>query len=311
MKKIGLVVPYFGRLPKNFQIWLNSCKENSSIDWLIFTDDKANYIYPDNCKVRYMEFDQLLDKLHTIFDFPLGLKSAYKLTDFKVTYGEVFQEYLVNYDFWGYCDIDLTFGDIRKFITSEILDNYDKILTRGHFTLFKNTPEINGFYRKPINGVQPYREVFANPQHFYFDEWGKDGINQIFNTYGVEMYDEIIFNDLFHRKYHFYPAQLLGQDEYKKPSVYLWEKGKLFRFYLDGNNSLAKQEIMYVHFLRRKMKTIYHPENADRILMTPNQYKSVKGSWEEKDIVHYLKTSIPNLDYIKFYFQHFKRKYKL
>ena len=49
----------------------------------------------------------------------------------------------MEYDFWGYCDIDLIFGNIRKFITDDILDKYDKILSRGHFTLFRNKDSIN------------------------------------------------------------------------------------------------------------------------------------------------------------------------
>jgi len=258
-----------------------------------------------------MEFSQLLDKLNALYDFPLGLKSTYKLTDFKVTYGELFQEHLGDYDFWGYCDIDLTFGDIRKFITDEILDKFDKILTRGHFTLFRNDEKINTFYRKSIAGVEPYREVFSNPQHFYFDEWGKNGINQIFSTYNVEMYDEIMFHNVYQRKYHFYPTQLMHLNEYKSRNIYLWEGGSLFRYYLDKKNNLLKEEIMYVHFLRRKMDAIYDPHKANRVLMVPNRYESVGNDWTESDIANYLKRKSFDLDHINFYIKQFKRKYKL
>ncbi len=120
MRKIGLVVPYFGKLPGNFQIWLNSCKYNGSVNWLLFTDDKTPYDYPENITVHYLEFNELLAKFQNHFDFPISLESSYKLTDYKVAYGEIFKEFLKGFDFWGYCDIDLIFGNIRKFITVSI-----------------------------------------------------------------------------------------------------------------------------------------------------------------------------------------------
>ena len=57
-----------------------------------------------------------------------------------VTVGTAFVK---KYDFWGYCDLDLIFGDIRKFVNEEVLNTYEKIYNRGHLTLFKNS--LNSF----------------------------------------------------------------------------------------------------------------------------------------------------------------------
>ena len=35
---------------------------------------------------------------------------------------------MVGYDFWGHCDMDLIWGDIRNFITEDVLSKYDKII---------------------------------------------------------------------------------------------------------------------------------------------------------------------------------------
>ena len=43
MKSIAFVVPWAGHLPPYFQLWLESCRWNSSIDFLLFTDDQTNY----------------------------------------------------------------------------------------------------------------------------------------------------------------------------------------------------------------------------------------------------------------------------
>ena len=69
MYSIAYVVPFFGKFPKGFQFWLLSCKCNPSIDWLIFTDDKTPYDYPENVKVTYWTFDQMKKKVQAIYDF--------------------------------------------------------------------------------------------------------------------------------------------------------------------------------------------------------------------------------------------------
>lgn len=56
MKSICLTVPYFGKLPPSFQIWLNSCKQNATTNWLIYTDDKTNFDYTPNVRVVYQLF---------------------------------------------------------------------------------------------------------------------------------------------------------------------------------------------------------------------------------------------------------------
>jgi hypothetical protein len=145
-KKIGFVVPYFGNLPDYFQVWLDSCKDNPTIDWLLFTNDKSQYEYPSNVKVQYTTFEDIQVLIKRNYEFDVKIESPYKLCDYKIAYGEIFKEYLVNYDFWGYCDVDLIWGDIRKFYTNELLDEYDKIGNQGHATIYRNDIEVNARY---------------------------------------------------------------------------------------------------------------------------------------------------------------------
>ena len=41
MKKIRLIIPYFGKLPKFFPYFLLTAKRNQKIDFLIYTDQKV------------------------------------------------------------------------------------------------------------------------------------------------------------------------------------------------------------------------------------------------------------------------------
>ena len=42
MKRIRLIIPYFGRLPKFFPYFLLTAKRNQKIDFLIYTDQKVD-----------------------------------------------------------------------------------------------------------------------------------------------------------------------------------------------------------------------------------------------------------------------------
>ena len=111
MKRIAFVIPYFGKLPAMFPAWLNSCQQNPTIDFIVFTDDKTTYNYPDNVKVEYTTFDKVKKQISDLFDFENSLDTPYKLCDYKPTYGLVFAKWLKDYDFWG---LIATFSDIMK-----------------------------------------------------------------------------------------------------------------------------------------------------------------------------------------------------
>jgi hypothetical protein len=305
--KICFIIPYFGKLPNNFDIFLNSCKYNKTINYLLVTDDKTYYEYPDNFRVEYMSFDHLKNKIQNKYDFKINLSKPYKLCDFKPAYGDIFNEYLSEYDFWGYCDIDIIFGNIRKFITNDILEKYDKILSRGHFTLYRNNEKINKLYKSKINNLERFKQVFSCDESFAFDEWGHWGINYIFKQNNIRMYDEIIFRDIYVGKYGFYPYQLMKK-EYVKNNIYLFEKGSLFRLGL-MNNELIKNEILYVHFQKRNMEIngIY---SNDRILIAPNKYIRISDDFEinKKIISEYGKDKLIYKDYIVYRIKNLQKK---
>ena len=84
---------------------------------------------------------------------------AYKMCDLKIMYGCIFESELQEYDFWGCCDMDIVWGDIRLFITPEILSTYDVITSRigrisGHFCLFRNQRQWNELFKRIPNVVE-------------------------------------------------------------------------------------------------------------------------------------------------------------
>lgn len=251
IKTICYVIPYFGKLPANFNFWLLSCSKNPTINWLIFTDDKTKYDYPSNVKVIYCSFEEIKSKIQKRYNFNILIDRPWKLCDFKVAYGDIFKEELKGYDFWGHCDIDLVWGDIRKFITDDILEKYDKIGFQGHSTIYKNNDEVNSRYRIEFNELPSYKEIFSSAKGFCFDE---NIICEIYDRLNISYYKETNFAHLSKYDYGFFIKYLPKVDDYKNDrQVFVWKDGKIIRKYL-WNNKIYDEEFMYLHFFCRPMK---------------------------------------------------------
>ena len=281
MKSICIIVPYFGKLPSTFQLWLNSCKYNDTVNWLIFTDDRSPYDYPRNVQVRYTTFDEMKTRIQALYDFTVCLDNPHALCNFKPAQGEIFREELKGFDFWGYCDIDMIFGNIRKFLTEDILSTYRKVLGHGHLTLFKNDEEMNVVYRKKVDGRERYREVFVmkNACTFSEDYYLKPNIGTICEACNIKVYDDKrIFNDIGITSHAFYPIQLMKDEPQKSPSVYVWERGTLFRFWVDKTTrTLGREEVLYLHMQKRELAVGDGCNTAERFVVRPNRYERYDG----------------------------------
>ncbi|MCC8073702.1 MAG: hypothetical protein LIO62_06210 [Clostridiales bacterium] len=251
MKKIAYIVPYFGKFPNNgFKLWLTSCAANPTVNWIIFTDDKTEYNYPENVEVHYCTFDDMRNRIQKNYDFPIVLDRGWKLCDYKPAYGEIFAEELKGYDFWGNCDIDLMWGNIRKYYNDDVLEKYERVGFFGHSNLYLNTPEVNSRYRTVINGIIDYKTAFSSSTGYGFDEVGMDNI---YKALRIPYYNKVIFANLtkYERKFHL--GSMPKKYEYKnRRQIFTWENGKVLRHYLD-NGKIFTEEYLYIHFWCRPM----------------------------------------------------------
>ena len=252
MKSIIYIIPYFGKLPKSIDMWLLSCKMNPTVDWLVFTDDKSEHDYPKNVKVKYCTFDEFKQRIQNNYDFKVNIYKPWKLCEFKPTYGEIFAEEIKGYDFWGHCDMDLIWGDIRKFVTDDMLEKYDKIGFQGHSTLYRNTLENNTRYRSEIPGLISYKEAFASDRGHCFDEVT---ITEIFDKLGLNQYTETNFAHLSAFSNSFYLIHLDKSEDYKNNrQIIVWKNGKIFRYYNHNGKMYSDDEFMYFHTFMRPIK---------------------------------------------------------
>lgn len=277
MKTIAYVIPYFGKFPKGFEFFLLSCKNNPTIDWLIFTDDKTEYDYPSNVKVTYYTFEEIKKKVQSNFDFEIVLDRPYKFCDYKPAYGEIFHDELKDYDYWGMCDLDLAWGNIRKFITDDILNDYERIGCLGHSTIFRNTQIVNARYRTKVTNGIDYKIAFTSENSFAFDEVGMDNI---YRELGIETYKETIFANLKKYDYGFFLDLMPEKEAYKNQNqIFTLQDGKIIRHYI-CKDKIFNEEFMYIHFWCRP------------ITYKPKKYESIKNYVIYADVVDELNEEI-------------------
>jgi len=97
--------------------------------------------------------------------------NPYKLCGLKPFYGYIHKDLLEGYDFWGFGDVDVIWGDINQFYTSDILMKYDVLSTHadrlsGHLALIRN----NEKYRKLCFFIKDWKQKLESPLAMALDE---------------------------------------------------------------------------------------------------------------------------------------------
>ena len=128
---IVLVSCWMGPLPPYLTLFLGSCRANPSVSFLIPSDQPAPPDLPPNVRWMPLTLDGFSTLASERLGVPVRVARGYKLCDFKPTLGRVFADAIGDADFWGFCDIDLFWGDLRAFLTDEFLADGDLFSFRG------------------------------------------------------------------------------------------------------------------------------------------------------------------------------------
>ena len=265
--------PYFGNLPNNFELWLKSCSYNDKFKFIVFTNDSRKTELPENVELIILSFEEFKGKVQKKFDFKISLDAPYKLCDYKIAYGYIFSEYLGSCKYWGACDMDLIFGDLLKFMPNE---EYDKISTRGHFMLMKNTKGLREAFMISNTSKIGYKDILSNNMHFASDEIGDYNINNILlkNGYSIYNYENTVAD--------ISPIRInmrispMENDYLKGNRIFSFENGKVFCNEII-NKKIIKKEYSYIHFQKRKMNFNITNSNYNKFIIT---YKSFENHQE-------------------------------
>ncbi|MGL6199648.1 MAG: DUF6625 family protein [Lachnospiraceae bacterium] len=303
MNRVVFIIPYFGVIPPMWMIWKETVIHNEKFDFLIFTDIEE-LKSEKNLHIVNIEFKNLKKQFENKLKMEINLKQPYKLCDFRPAYGVLFEDYIKGYEFWGYCDLDLLFGDIGTFITEDILDRYEKILEHGHLTCYKNTIEINTIFKN--DGQYPeynYQEVFVSPESFYFDEvygmMAKCRRQHLKTWYSPDSFFDIKTNI---RSFQNAVSESDGNCHFH------YKDGRLY--VCSGDQ--GEKQILYAHFQKRKMdfKQLADEKRWKEFWIIPN-----KAIVNETDVDTKTLMKLYNLNYsLKFKIKHigeFVKRYRM
>ena len=286
--KVLIIIPYFGSLPPWINYFLRSCKFNPAFNWQIFTDNKNPSNCPSNVKFTYLTLSEFNNLASGSLSLNIRIIKPYKICDLKPAFGDIFKDYIYDYNFWGISDIDMIYGNISKFLSTQLFNTYDIITSReeyfpGHFSLFRNKPLINNLYKY----CPDYKKIFQDSnKHYAFDERTNYFGKYIFanNRYPINNIFSNIENGLNHIKIRIYHkrknqdmTQIIqefeGQDNlklYRKNMVrsdnwftkkrienweIKWAKGKL-------TDMIDNEELLHFHFLKSKKKRSFSIESC-------------------------------------------------
>lgn len=277
MKSVVLILPYFGKFPDIFPLFLKTAEKNPNINFLIISDSEENINYPKNVRIlsqTFSEFKQLMEKQ---LGQTIALEKPYKLCDYKPIYGYVLSEQIKQYDYWGYCDCDLIWGDLYSFIEPLMKKKYDKIFASGHLTLYRNTQENNELFRTLDEG-ELFSKISKDNQIYWFDEdyKGKNNIHDLFLKSGKKVFTEdfsVNFNidtNCFQRKMYSPENRTYIDIPYEKEQYY-WDAGKIYQV-KEKDESLAITEYPYMHFQLRYMHGIQCALSEERFKIVPNRF---------------------------------------
>lgn len=301
--RIALVVFYFGAFPDYFPFFLRSCAVNPEYHWHIFTDNPSTSFWPANVYHHPMTLREAKDFFQRKFDFPVSLSSPKKLCDYKPLYGFLLEEELRGYDFWGHCDLDQIFGQMM--IPDDFFQKYDKLYTLGHFSLYRNTPEVNCMLlERKQNRV---REVLQTEKMMAFDEWGPENTNEAFQHSGLKFYAKEYGADIWPVSKVFQLSRYQAADNRYRPvagtrGILRWRDGRLFYIYQDGR----EEEFPYVHLQKRTLP-VSCPWDQNDFYITPDGF--LPNTLEKSEILKKsLRKPLVDLQYLKVRSGNLKRR---
>ena len=144
------------------------------IDWYIFHDERElpdEFLGFSHVFFKRISLADLAGEISVVLGFDVLLQDPYKLCDLKPIWGYVFRDLLENYDFWGYSDVDVVYGDlwtgVNDFLKNgrDVLSVYSDFMS-GPFALFRNRQDVNRLFME----IHDYRRILQDPRHYGMDE---------------------------------------------------------------------------------------------------------------------------------------------
>lgn len=170
---IVILIPWFGPWPEWIDFFVESCRANRDVNWVLITDQSPPENSAPNVRFLRTSFADYKARISDTLAIRFDPSEPYKLCDIRPALGEIHADLIRGYGFFGFGDLDLVYGDIRETYDAEALDIYDAFSSHpercsGHLFLMRNTPAMVSAFRS----VWGWRRRMEQDAYNGFDEAG-------------------------------------------------------------------------------------------------------------------------------------------
>ena len=244
---IIVIIPFFGEWPDWMLLFVESCRHNPSINWLIPTDCGEPKANAENIEFLHTSYSDFCAEISTALDIDFRAENPHKLCDLKLAYGLLFEAEIESYEFWGFGDLDVVYGNLRKFINDDILKNYDLISFHkhsisGHLCLIRNAPEnLRLFERIPHFNEKAQQSDYAVLDELVFDPYYRWAQSTDFGV--LDFKGKVYAFEAFSTPW---KGLKWTDGTFDFPLQWFWQDGRL------STESPSGQEFAYLHYLAWK-----------------------------------------------------------
>jgi hypothetical protein len=234
--RIAILIPYFGDWPVWINFFIESCRWNNGIQWIIFNDRELPENRTSNVTQVLITFEEYCDLLSERLGVRIRPQSPYKLCDIKPALPFVHCDLVRDFDFVGFGDLDVIYGNLESFYDDALLADYDVLSSHrdrisGHLCLLRNVERVVSAFQH----VRGWEAAFRSEDHVGFDE------RQFFNFLTGSQRK-------FFRSAPEESIRCFFHEAHSTPGItqrmrWYWSKGRL------TNEFYPQHPFMYLHFM--------------------------------------------------------------
>lgn len=230
-----------------------SCGRNRGLSWLIYADNEYNGVLPINVVVRQISWSGFKERASDALKIRIDVSTTYSVCNLRPMFGVIFRDEIMGYDFFGWCDLDIIWGDILSIYNDDVFEanvvSSDATITSGHFLLLKNEPWLRDAYLL----IDGWRQTLANNSPCEWrDSLDEAKLSQIFSPdrrfrrrAGAEAIPPRYFDNNFFRQQYATPftPQRWHDGRLDHPEVWFWRNGRIF------NERDRERQFLYLHLM--------------------------------------------------------------
>ena len=238
-----------------------SCSANPSINWLIHSDCNTDIRRPPNVRLVNISWKHYQERISDTLGLRYSPITPLSICDLRPAFGRIYETEIRNFDYFGWGDIDVIYGDIRNFYDEAVLStnaiSADPNICSGHLMLLKNEEWLRDAFRL----IPGWRSKLERPEpgewRDCLDEAHLSGILSSnaqargeFRSSGEAPVPSLYWDNNYFKDQWVTPfvPKLWHDGRWDHPERWYWRKGRM----MDDRH--ATRHYLYLHLMNFKAK---------------------------------------------------------